>query len=106
MPKVSAGTAALAGDQPLQGGPVDRCLFALCLGFVGESVVVGLAGEDLVRPVELLEEHDARELVGEGHRAERQPLVDARRSSMPPNGPPITKHRSQAARARRSSRKR
>ena len=42
---------------------------------VGESgprpvlVVVRLAGEDLVRPVELLEQHDARELVRQRHRA-------------------------------------
>src|SRR3954470_13214869 len=41
------------------------------------SVVVGLAGKDLVGAVELLEQHDARELVGQGHRPEREPVVDA-----------------------------
>src|SRR5215207_544270 len=40
-------------------------------------MMVRLAGEDLVRPVELLDQHHARELVRERHRAERQPLVAA-----------------------------
>src|SRR3954447_7420208 len=41
-------------------------------------VVVRLTGEDLVGAEELLEQHDARELMGQGHRAERQPVVGAR----------------------------
>ena len=68
------------------------------------SVVVGLAGEDLVAAVELLEQHDARELVRQRHRPEREPVVDARRARGP-NGPPMTKHRSRPS-WRRSSRKR
>src|SRR3954454_432836 len=40
------------------------------------SVVVGLAGKDLVGAVELLEQHDPGELVGQGHRPEREPVVD------------------------------
>src|SRR5450432_3952067 len=40
------------------------------------SVVVGLAGEDLVGAVELLEQDDARELVGQGQRAEAEAVVD------------------------------
>ena len=40
-------------------------------------MMVRLAGEDLVRPVELLEQHHARELVRERHRPEREPLVAA-----------------------------
>ena len=43
----------------------------------GPSVVVGLARDDLVRAVELLEQDDARELVGQRHRAEREPAVGA-----------------------------
>src|SRR5215216_200821 len=39
--------------------------------------MVRLAREDLVRPVELLDEHHARELVRERHRAERELLVTA-----------------------------
>jgi hypothetical protein len=39
--------------------------------------MVGLARQDLVGPVELLEQHDARELVREGQRPERQPVVPA-----------------------------
>src|SRR5581483_210534 len=38
-------------------------------------VVVRLTGEDLVGAEELLEQHDARELVGQGHRAEREAVV-------------------------------
>ena len=41
------------------------------------SVMVGLAGEDLVGAEELLEQHDPRELVRERHRAEREPVVAA-----------------------------
>src|SRR3954468_6480929 len=41
------------------------------------SVVVRLTGDDLVGAEELLEEHDAGELVGQRHRAEREPVVDA-----------------------------
>ena len=39
------------------------------------SVVIGLAGQDLVTTVELLEQHDPGELVRERHRPERQPHV-------------------------------
>src|SRR3954469_10183473 len=39
------------------------------------SVVVGLVLEDLVRAEELLEQHDARELVRQRQRPERQPVV-------------------------------
>ena len=46
----------------------------------GASVVVGLAGEDLVRAVELLEQHDARELVRQRHRAERERVRRRRRA--------------------------
>src|SRR5436190_2311090 len=41
------------------------------------SVVVWLAGEDLMAAVELLEQHDAGELVGQRERAEREAVVDA-----------------------------
>src|SRR3982751_6036768 len=40
------------------------------------SVVIRLAGEDLVAAVELLEQHDASELMGQRERAEREPVVD------------------------------
>src|SRR3954470_19530284 len=40
-----------------------------------ESVVVGLTGEDLVGAEQLLEQHDPRELVRQGHRPEREPVV-------------------------------
>src|SRR5918997_5129953 len=39
------------------------------------SVVVGLAGEDLVGAVELLQQHHPRQLVRQRHRPERHPLV-------------------------------
>ena len=39
-------------------------------------MVVGLASDDLVPAVDLLEHDDAGELVGEGDAAERQPVVD------------------------------
>lgn len=39
-------------------------------------MVVGLAGDDLVPAVDLLEHDDAGELVGESHAAERQAVVD------------------------------
>ena len=67
-------------------------------------MVVGLAGEDLVPAVDLLEQHDARQLVGEGDRAERQPVIDARQIAGRRTGPPITKQRSRPL-ARRCSRK-
>ena len=38
-------------------------------------LVVGLAVRDLLRAVELLQEHDARQVVGQGDRAERQQLI-------------------------------
>src|SRR5688500_4388917 len=41
------------------------------------SVMVGLAREDLVGAEELLEQHHARELVRERHRAEREPVIAA-----------------------------
>lgn len=41
------------------------------------SVIVRLTREDLVRPVELLEQHDPGELVGQRHRSQRDPLVGA-----------------------------
>src|SRR5215210_4328573 len=41
------------------------------------SVMVGLAGQDLVRAEQLLEQHDARELVRQRHRPEREPVVAA-----------------------------
>ena len=69
-------------------------------GSPARSVMVGLARQDLVGPVELLEQHDARELVREGQRPERQPVVQ--RSSAIPNGPPTTKQTSRPA-CRRSS---
>src|SRR3954451_21292378 len=37
------------------------------------SVVVRLTGEDLVGAEELLQQHDPRELMGQGHGPERQP---------------------------------
>src|SRR5918994_646843 len=40
-------------------------------------IVIRLAGQDLVGPVELLEQHDAGELVGQRHPAEREPRVAA-----------------------------
>src|SRR3954454_5902964 len=39
------------------------------------SVVVGLTGQDLVGAEQLLEQHDAGELVGQRHRAEREVVV-------------------------------
>ena len=39
-------------------------------------MVVRLSGEDLVAAVDLFEQHDARQLVGEGHGTERKPVVD------------------------------
>src|SRR5436305_2637014 len=39
------------------------------------SVVVWLTRDDLVRPVELLEQHHSRQLVREGHGAQRQSVV-------------------------------
>jgi len=41
------------------------------------SVVVGLAGDDLVRAVDLLEQDDAGKLVGQGDAAEREAVVTA-----------------------------
>src|SRR5918992_1284900 len=38
-------------------------------------IVIGLAGEDLVGAVELLQQHHPRQLVWQRHRAQRQPLV-------------------------------
>jgi hypothetical protein len=38
-------------------------------------MVIGLPGDDLVRTVDLLEQHDAGELVGQRDGAERQPVV-------------------------------
>jgi hypothetical protein len=43
---------------------------------MGGSMMVRLAGQDLVRPEELLEQHHAGELVRERHRAEREAVVD------------------------------
>ena len=60
-------------------------------GRSGTSVMVGLAGEDLVGPEELLEQHDPGELVRERHRAERELVVGARRARSR-TAPPITKH--------------
>src|SRR4051794_39741164 len=40
------------------------------------SVVVGLAGEDLVAAVELFEQDDAGKLMRQRHRAEREAVVD------------------------------
>src|SRR4051794_41794596 len=42
------------------------------MAFEGTSVMVWLVRQDLVRAVELLEQHDAGELVGQRHRPERQ----------------------------------
>src|SRR3954470_12087127 len=39
-------------------------------------VVIGLPRDDLVRAVELLQQHDAGQLVGQRHRPEAQPRVD------------------------------
>ena len=39
-------------------------------------MVVGLAGQDLVGAEELLEQHDPRELVRQGQRAQREAVVD------------------------------
>src|SRR3712207_7241710 len=38
-------------------------------------MMVRLAGKDLVGPEQLLEQHDAGELVGQRHGAEREPVV-------------------------------
>lgn len=38
--------------------------------------MVGLTGEDLMRPVELLEQNHPGELVGQRHRPQRQPPID------------------------------
>ena len=57
----------------------------------------------LCAAVDLLQQHDARELVGQRDRAERQPVVDPLELQAP-NGPPITKQRSRPL-ARRCSRK-
>src|SRR4051794_12522901 len=44
---------------------------------IAGSMMVGLARQDLVGPEQLLEQHHARELVGQRHRAEREPVVAA-----------------------------
>ena len=44
---------------------------SMCAGLI----VIGLAGEDLVGTIELLEHHDPGQLVREGHRAQRQAHV-------------------------------
>src|SRR4051794_19873941 len=41
------------------------------------SVVVGLTGEDLVGAEELLEQHHPRELMRQGHRSQREPVIRA-----------------------------
>src|SRR5262245_12872451 len=41
------------------------------------SVVVALTGEDLVGAEQLLEQHDPGKLMGQCHRAERQPVIGA-----------------------------
>jgi hypothetical protein len=39
--------------------------------------VVRLVAEDLVRAVDLLEQDHSRKLMGQGHRPERQAVIDA-----------------------------
>jgi hypothetical protein len=46
--------------------------------------VIGLPGDDLVGPVELLEEDDPSELVRKGERSERDPVLD--RLELEPEG--------------------
>ena len=83
---VSRGRRSLT---PLRSGPARR---------IG-SVVVGLAGEDLVAAVELLEQHDAGELVGQRDRAEREAVVDA--SQLEPER--AADHEAEVAAARRAA---
>src|SRR5581483_233943 len=45
-------------------------------GVLIASIVIRLAGQDLVRTINLLEQDDARELVGQRDRPERQPVID------------------------------
>ena len=66
-------TAVAAAVAQLGGGGLDGGA-ELVQGSHG-SKMVRLARQDLVRPVQLLEQHDARELVRERHRAEGEPLV-------------------------------
>ena len=89
-PSPSAAAAALTASRELCGS--ESALI---------SVVVGLAGQDLVCTVELLEQNHARELVRAASSAR------ATAASRPPGrgraGPPITKHTSRPSRRRSSS---
>src|SRR5205085_11506863 len=66
LPLGSAGAADTAALSSATGSVV---------GLI--SVMVWLAREDLVRAVDLLEQHHAGELVRQRHRAEREPHVAA-----------------------------
>src|SRR5918992_5929837 len=58
----------MMSNRPAQAGQADQSLR-------GPSVVVRLAGEDLVGPEQLLQQHHPGKLVGQRHRPERHPLV-------------------------------
>src|SRR5918998_1532012 len=63
---------------PLRSSPAAPCTALLRSSrgvVIPGSMMVRLPGEDLVRAEELLDQHDAGELVRERHRTEREPLV-------------------------------